>query len=340
MDVVGFGALNIDQFFQVGSILTDDETTIFEQQRLPGGSAANTVYGLAKLGLRTGFMGAVGDDEGGKILLEDFRRVGVDVSQIKVKKKAKTGSVLGLIDKNAGRALYVEPGANNLLELEDLSKDYSSQARLVHLSSFVDEKQLELQKVLVAHLPSNVRVSFAPGAIYARKGLEALMPIIERTYTIFVNRKEIRLLTNKGIEEGAKQLKQYGCKIVVVTLGEGINCPTDGEKGLLLALGEEWGGPISNWGSYIVSERGVYWVKPVIAEQVVDTTGAGDAFAAGFLYGLLTERSLKECAHLGHIVAFFCVSRIGARPGLPSQGELQQVIQKNQTMKKVEALTD
>lgn len=301
LDAIGFGALNIDHLFQVTGVLTDDEAAIIEQQRLPGGSAANTIYGLAKLGLRAGFIGAVGDDEDGKILLNSFKEVGVDISQIKAKKGAKTGSVLALIDKKGGRALYVEPGANSLLAWEDLNIDYARRAKLLHLSSFVDDRQLELQKALVTQLHPTAKVSFSPGAIYARKGLEALMPIIDEAYIIFVNRKELKLLTGKGIEEGAKELRRHGCRIVAVTLGEE--------------------------GSYVAAEECDPWIEVVTAKQVVDTTGAGDAFATGFLYGLLNGRSLKECAHLGGIVASFCVSQIGARSGLPDRGELQQALQ-------------
>lgn len=290
-DAVGFGALNMDQIFRVGRILTDGETLIEEQKRLPGGSAANTIYGLAKLGLKTGFLGAVGDDEDGRTIIEDLRKVGVDTSQIKVKSRVRTGTVLSLINRSGARALYVAPGANSLLGWEDLNTDYAGQARLVHLSPFADELQLELQKALVAQLPVTVKVSFAPGALYAERGLEALRPIIRRVHVIFINREEIRLLTGRGIEEGAKELRKLGCRIVAVTLGEE--------------------------GSYVASEEGALRVEPVKA-KVIDTTGAGDAFAVGFLYGFLKGKDLRECAHLGHIVASFCVSEIGARTGLPS----------------------
>jgi ribokinase len=96
IDVVGIGALNIDQIYRVERVLLDGEAPVDEPSTVPGGSAANTIYGLAKLGMRTGFIGAVGDDETGEILIEDFKGVGVEVSQIKFKERAKTGSVLCL----------------------------------------------------------------------------------------------------------------------------------------------------------------------------------------------------------------------------------------------------
>ncbi|GAI55323.1 unnamed protein product, partial [marine sediment metagenome] len=99
IEVVGLGALNIDYLYQVEHILEDGETVVSKAKSSPGGSAANTIYGLAKLGMKTGFIGVVGDDAEGKILLQDFQKVGVDTSQIRVKPGSKTGSVLCLSDR-------------------------------------------------------------------------------------------------------------------------------------------------------------------------------------------------------------------------------------------------
>ena len=96
LDVIGLGALNMDYLYQVGRLLEDDEAVVTESISSPGGSAANTIYGLARLGLKTGFAGVVGDDADGKRMLQDFQAARVDTSQISVKAGAKTGSVLFL----------------------------------------------------------------------------------------------------------------------------------------------------------------------------------------------------------------------------------------------------
>ena len=85
IEVVGLGALNIDHIYKVERILDDGEAVVKEAALFPGGSAANTIYGLARLGVRTGFAGVVGDDAEGKILVQDFQKAGVDTSQIRVK---------------------------------------------------------------------------------------------------------------------------------------------------------------------------------------------------------------------------------------------------------------
>ena len=85
IEVVGLGALNIDHLYRVERILDDGEAVVNEAKSFPGGSAANTIYGLAKLGVNTGYTGVVGDDEAGRIMLHDFYEAGVDVNQIRVK---------------------------------------------------------------------------------------------------------------------------------------------------------------------------------------------------------------------------------------------------------------
>ena len=82
--VVGLGALNVDRIFRVESLLSDGESAVQEEGVFPGGSAANTIYGLARLGVGTGFCGAVGDDSAGKLLIRDLKRVGADTSRIKI----------------------------------------------------------------------------------------------------------------------------------------------------------------------------------------------------------------------------------------------------------------
>ena len=85
IEVVGLGALNIDHIYKLEHILDDGEAVVEEAASSPGGSAANTIYGLARLGITTGFTGVIGDDAEGEIMLHDFQKVGVDTSQIRLK---------------------------------------------------------------------------------------------------------------------------------------------------------------------------------------------------------------------------------------------------------------
>ncbi len=99
IEVIGIGTINTDCLCQVEEIVTDGETIIDHIKTAPGGSAANTIYGLGKLGVKTGFVGAIGDDEKGRASIQAFETVGVDTIQIRIKEGKKTGYALCLSDK-------------------------------------------------------------------------------------------------------------------------------------------------------------------------------------------------------------------------------------------------
>ena len=309
IDIIGLGAMNIDHLYQVDKIVTDGEQLATDYKSLPGGSAANTIYGLGKLGIKTGFISAIGTDANGKKLIEDFGAANVDTSQIKFKDGSSTGSVLCLSDKSNKRALYVSPGANNLLTPDDISLTYSNQARIVHFSSFAHDKQFDIQVDLAKQLGPSIKVSLAPGMIYASKGLTALKPLLHRTDIIFMNREEIEQLTARDFAAGARECLAQGCHIVVVTLGRGLIT----EKGNTII-------------GYIRDIENEYHIESLAGDEIPEpeTTGAGDAFAAGFLFGFLRGKPIDKCGLLGDIMACFAISAVGAREGLPSLAQLSE----------------
>ncbi len=308
IEVAGLGALNIDHIYQVDRILDDGETVVNKVDSFCGGSAANTVYGLGKLGVVTGYIGAAGSDVEGEILVRDLQKAGVDTSQIKIKSRAKTGATLCLSDKHSFRSIYVVPKANSLLTMSDLDFSYINKAKILHVSSFADELQFKLLRDVAGKLAPSVKMSFSPGTIYAVKGLTTLAPILKRTHILLLNEKELKQMTGEEVNAGAESCLKHGCQIVVVTLGKGA-----GYNAVRAT-------------SYIRDTKNEYVIKSSHQDQmpVFDTTGAGDAFATGFLYGLLKEKSPEECGHLGDIVAQFAISKTGAREGLPTFSELSQ----------------
>lgn len=290
LEVICFGALNVDKLYKVDRIAkAEEESVILDFKEAPGGSAANTAVGLARLGVKTGYIGKIAEDREGSILLKSFIDEGVDTSGIVVSKGGRSGSVIGFVDQKGNRALYLDPGINDALRFEEIDLKYFEDVKFLHLTSFVGEMPFEAQKkILQAVL--DVKVTFDPGIIYARKGLDILKPIIERCYAILPNENEVHLLTGKNYLEGAKILLEKGAKIVAIKLGERGCYVTDGRE------------------SHIIEAFKV---------KVVDTTGAGDAFCAGFIYGLLRGKSLKECGILGNFLASRCLTKMGAREGLP-----------------------
>jgi ribokinase len=299
-DVIGFGALNVDKLYRVNKIAGPEEEGFIKGfEEACGGSAANTIVGLARLGCKVGFIGKVAKDREGKMLMEDFRVEGVNTKGIIRAEAGRSGTVMGFVDEKGERALYVDPGVNDTISFEEIDMGYACQAKFIHLTSFVGEKSFEAQKRLVENLPKNVKVSLDPGELYARKGIKALNPILERTFVFMPNSRELALLT--GVEDyvkGAEKMLELGVKIVAVKLG--------------------------GKGCYVTDEKESHHVE-AFKVQIVDTTGAGDAFCAGFLYGLLKGKSLKECAKLGNFVASRCIMKMGARTGLPRLEDLKML---------------
>jgi len=299
-DVVCFGALNVDNLFKVKKIAkAEEESIVLGHKESLGGSAANTAVGLARLGVKTGYIGKVADDREGELHLKVFSDEGVDTGGIIVSKEGRSGIVLGFIDEDGERALYVDPGVNSLIDFNEISLKYVAESRFLHLTSFVGEKSLQTQIKLVENL-SDTKVTLDPGNIYAKKGWSRMKPLIERCFAVLPNEIEMKLLTGKGYEEGAKQMMDAGVSIVAVKLGSRGCYVTDGSEKIL--------------------------IKPYKV-NVVDTTGAGDAFCAGFLYGLVTGRPLKHCGLLGNFVASRCITKIGARDGLPKLEELPKELE-------------
>lgn len=312
LEVIGLGALNMDYLYRVDRIVEDGETVVDEAVSTPGGSAANTIYGLARLGTGTGFVGAVGDDTDGKTLIQDFQAAGVETRHIAIKRGFRSGSVLCLTEKVGKRSLYVNPGANSQLTGDDIDISYLNQAKILHVASFVSDEQFRLTQEVLARLNASVKLSFAPGMLYTARGPEALVSILERAHVIFLNQTELQQLTGEeSVTTGVARLQQ-GCQIVVVTLGQGETLKRGKVHRAVNAI------------AYIRDASDECVVERVQIANVADTTGAGDAFATGFVYGLLKGKGLEVCGRLGNTVAQFCIAKMGARAGLPALNQLAQ----------------
>lgn len=297
-DVVGFGALNLDKLFKVNKLAkAEEESFVVEYAEACGGSAANTTVGLARLGSEVGYIGKVGCDREGDVLIQDFCKEGVNTDGVVRAQQGKSGVVMGFVDKKGARALYVNPGVNDNINIDEVNPRYASQAQFLHLTSFVGEESFQTQKKLLDAIPDDTKVSFDPGALYARKGYVALEPIIRKTYVLMPNALELTILTGEiSYRKGADIMINKGVKIVAVKLGSD--------------------------GCYVTDGHEQHLIEPFKVD-VIDTTGAGDAFCAGFLRGLVTGKSLFKCGRLGNFVASRCVMKMGARAGLPAAEDLE-----------------
>ena len=297
MDVVGFGALNLDRLYRVNRIAgPDEEAHIQEVKESCGGSAANTIIAISRLGLKTGFIGKIGQDREGKIIIQNMQREKVDISNIMISRDGKSGIVQGFVDPQGERALYVDPGVNDEILPEEIEKYYKWNPKLIHLTSFVG-KSIEAQKTLLEMVDDTVKVSLDPGMIYAHKGLKGIEEILDRTNILLINQGELEQLV-PGAEDQKEMidvLLEYGMEILVIKLG--------------------------SYGCKVYHSLECYEINALQVE-CRDSTGAGDAFNAGFIYGYLKGKTVKESATLGNYVASCCIQGEGATNYLLYENQL------------------
>jgi sugar/nucleoside kinase (ribokinase family) len=321
LDVIGIGALNLDLMYEVADLaalrkegwplhagreqsLTPVEfrqlVQWLEQQgtlrfRSGGGSAANTIVALARMGFQTGFVGRVGADEEGAFILSEMK--GVDLTQIKA--GGTNGICLVVLDSRRDRALVVQPNANDDLSFEDLNIPYLAATRYLHLSAFVGAGPFAAQRRLMEVLPDRVQVSLDPGELYAQRGRKAILPSIERSSILFATEREICfLMGTSDYRAGCKEIASLGPDTVVCKRGE--------------------------QGAYLFSRQEEAEFRPQGETKVVDNTGAGDVFNAGFLAGLLLKRPLTACLALAHDLAAKSLGGYG-RQRYPDAADLKEM---------------
>ena len=316
-NIVGFGALNLDLIFEVEDLRSistngfrlgpgeegfgsDEEfESLLEQlkrfgtlkSKSGGGSAANTLVALARMGFPTGFIGKIGEDEEGDFLVGDLEPVRIDL----IRRGQRSGVCLVVLDRHQDRFLFVRGNANSTLTAEEINFDVLKDISWVHLTSFVGESPFEAQKVLLGRLESSVKVSLDPGEIYAKKGLKKIEPLLKRCGILFLTEKEIGLLTHQDLHAGVKSLMKAGPSVLV--------CKRDRQ------------------GSHVFTEQEDFEV-PAVQVDVVDNTGAGDVYNAGFLAGIFLRRSLEESALFATIAAAKSVKGYG-REKYPTEEDLQ-----------------
>ncbi|MCL2687328.1 MAG: PfkB family carbohydrate kinase [Methanobrevibacter sp.] len=310
-DVIGFGALNLDKMYYVKDIACkDEESYIKDFDFNPGGSAANTIVGLSRLGLISSYIGKVADDEEGELLEMNLISEGVYVNNLIEADKGNSGKVLGFIDEEGERALYVDAGVNDEITIDEINIEHAINTKIIHFTSFIG-KSLNAQIDLLDYLPDSVILSFDPGMSYAKKGINALRKIIDRTNILLINETELKLL-----------FEDYYSKIDGIDIENdppltfrdlAIHVLDDGIDTVIVKRG--------NKSVYGINNKDEEVKVPIFETNVIDTTAAGDSFNTGFLYSYLKGYSLEKSCLIGNWVASKCVENIGTS-GLPNLEEL------------------
>jgi ribokinase len=321
-DLIGFGALNMDQLHLVDKIAgPDEESFVNGFTESCGGSAANTVIGASKLGLKTGFIGKVARDHEGDVLYQNLFQEGVNLEGLIVSSEGRSGRVMGFVDKNGDRALYVEPGINDEITIDQIDVSYVTKTKIIHLTSFVGDS-FNAQQDLMETIPDNVLVSFDPGRIYAKKRIVGLRKILNRTDILLINEAELQIML--GNENNSNNTLIDSVKNPSPNKSTNTNDFSNLIKHLKVFI--EMGidtvvVKMGNKGSFAYNgSENIH--MPCFDVKCIDTTGAGDSFNAGFLYGKINGFSLEKSCEFGNFVASKCVECVGATTGFPSISDI------------------
>lgn len=293
-DIIGWGALNIDRLCQVNEFApTDGETFIYNETKSCGGSASNTIIGMAKLGLNTGYIGKIGTDSNGKMMKNYLETNNVNTDHL-IESEGETGEVIGFVDDEGNRKLYVTPKINDKISNKDIKRDYLLNTKVLHLTSFVglnpEDPSINTQFELLDELDSKIKISFDPGMLYVNKGKEFMDKLISYTDILLINETELLLAT--GETEFKKAVEQVAPKVEILVVKR------------------------STKGSFIKKQDEEYNIK-IFEVNAVDTTGAGDAYNAGFLYGYINDYSLEESGIIGSYIAAQSTTQTGATEAIP-----------------------
>ena len=252
----------------------------------PGGSAANTIFGLTYLGIKTAFLGAVGDDQNGKFYRKRYEDIGGDSSEIRVKNGIPTGRCLCMITPDSERTMRTDLGAAISLTADEITDcDFRGLSHL-HMEGYMLFNRQVAIKILQTAKSCGLKISLDLSSFEVVKAFPDLKDILtDYVDIVFANEDEAKTFSKgKNPEEAINELSSL-CEIAVVKLGK---------EGALIKSGRE---------KYKV---------PAVKVNAVDTTGAGDMWAAGFLYGLFSGKPLDKAGYCGSITGAEVVQILGA----------------------------
>jgi sugar/nucleoside kinase (ribokinase family) len=260
---------------------------------MSGGSVANSVAGVAALGGAAGYIGKVRNDQLGEVFAHDIRAVGVEFKTRAASEGPATARCLILVTKDGQRTMNTYLGACVDLGPEDIDEELLARSKVVYLEGYLWDppraKEAMLRAANIAHAKGRkVALSLSDAFCVERHRSEFKRLIHDHVDILFANEAELLSLTEQSSFDAAKQAVRGMCQHAVLTRGA--------EGAVVIADGEE------------------YTVKAEPVERVVDTTGAGDMFAAGYLYGYTQGRSPADCARIGALCAAEVIGHYGARP--------------------------
>ncbi len=261
-----------------------------------GGSAANTVAGLASFGGRAAFIGRVADDQFGKIFWHDIRAAGVAFETPPATGGLPTAACLILVTPDGERTMNTFLGASTELSAAEVDAGMIAASKVTYLEGYLFDK------------PAAKEAFYAASAIAAKSGRKTALTLSD-AFCVDRHRADFRKLVKNGVNVLFANEKEITALYEVNSFDEAVTA-VRGECEIAVLTRSEAG-------SIIVTDKETVQVRPQRVEKVVDATGAGDLYAAGFLYGYTRNLKLSDCGRLASLAASEIISHIGARPERP-----------------------
>jgi ribokinase len=279
----------------------DSKITLHELTEDIGGSAHNAAANLANLGTKTYLFGAIGKEEVGDIAIRNLKEYHVDTSYVKLKSAFTGTSIVFLV--NGEKTILTYRGANDFLGEKDLPKNLFDKIDTMVLTSLISDDNIAMmRKALFAARRKNVKIVMNPSMSMVTHRHNELLYAIGMSSIVILNDKEAKLITGKDDIDGAMdELRRYGPEIVIITRDI---------RGSMVADGND------------------LYTVPSYKVKVVDTTGGGDSFTAGFIHAKSRGYSTRDAVRFASGVAALNILTPGASTDLPSEKEVLNFMKK------------
>lgn len=313
IDVVGFGVNAIDQVISLYRIPTADSKVVClpdSYELFPGGVMGNTLTGLARLGLKTGYMGKVGDDQFGRLIMEYARNDGLDMSACKIESGAQTAWTWIVVDKEGERTITLFPNVLQHISIDFIRShsDYIASARLLHLEASEMPLNTSIEAAYIAK-KNRIKISFDLDIpvddlidklhLCTKSELEELISLSDYFIPCIGGARQLTK-TEDPLKMAEILQHKYSTKLVAIS---------HGDKGCFVATPEE------------------SFQSPAFTISPIDGTGSGDAFHAGMIYGLVQKWPIHKTAEFANACGALNTIVLGARTGMTSANEVNNFIQ-------------
>lgn len=291
------GSLNVDHVLKVKRLPLKGETIISESYDFKdGGKGANQAVAIGRLGVEVNMIGKVGKDEPGDVLVKNLIESNVNTEGVIVDKNEKTGAAFIMVDDYGNNTIAVALGANSKLSVDDIK---SREKQLKESDIVVLQMEIPADTILYVisfakKLGKLIILNYAP-AVNIDKN------ILANVDYLVVNETEFKYLTQTNfnfddIDVSVNRLREFFSNNLIITLGEK--------------------------GSVFIAPKNEVIKVPSYIVKSIDATGAGDAFIGGFVFGIVTGKSVKESIKLGNASGSFSVTKLGSQSSLPYKKEL------------------